>query len=81
MVGDLSGNAKLITNAAEVAHRAGAKLLVTPELALTGYPPEDLLLRPAFIEAAADTLDQLRIALAEFPGLALVVGHPLKTQQ
>jgi NAD+ synthase (glutamine-hydrolysing) len=59
VVGDLSGNAKLITNAAEVAYRAGAKLLVTPELALTGYPPEDLLLRPAFIEAAADALDQL----------------------
>ncbi|WP_108468719.1 NAD+ synthase [Polynucleobacter difficilis] len=81
VVGDLSGNAKLIGEAAAVAHRAGAKLLVTPELALTGYPPEDLLLRPAFIEAAADTLDQLRIALAAFPGLAVVVGHPLKTPQ
>ena len=81
VVGDLSGNAKLIGEAAAVAHRAGAKLLITPELALTGYPPEDLLLRPAFIEAAADTLDQLRIALAAFPGLAVVVGHPLKTPQ
>jgi NAD+ synthase (glutamine-hydrolysing) len=79
VVGDLSGNAKLISDAAEVAHRAGAKLLVTPELALTGYPPEDLLLRPAFIEAAADALDQLRRALAVYPGLAVVVGHPLKT--
>jgi NAD+ synthase (glutamine-hydrolysing) len=81
VVGDLSGNAKLIRDAAEVAHRAGAKLLITPELALTGYPPEDLLLRPAFIAAAADTLDQLRIALAAFTGLAVVVGHPLKTPQ
>jgi NAD+ synthase (glutamine-hydrolysing) len=81
VVGDLSGNATLISEAAAVAHRAGAKLLITPELALTGYPPEDLLLRPAFIEAAADTLDQLRIALAAFPGLAVVVGHPLKTPQ
>jgi NAD+ synthase (glutamine-hydrolysing) len=81
VVGDLSGNAKLISEAAAVAHRAGAKLLITPELALTGYPPEDLLLRPAFIAAAADTLDQLRIALAAFPGLAVVVGHPLKTPQ
>ncbi len=79
VVGDLSGNAKLISDAAEVAHRAGAKLLITPELALTGYPPEDLLLRPAFIEAAADALDQLRSALAAYPGLAVVVGHPLKT--
>ena len=79
VVGDLSGNVKLISDAAEVAHRAGAKLLITPELALTGYPPEDLLLRPAFIEAAADALDQLRSALAAYPGLAVVVGHPLKT--
>jgi NAD+ synthase (glutamine-hydrolysing) len=81
IVGDLSGNAKLIREAAEVAHRSGAKLLVTPELALTGYPPEDLLLRPAFIEAAADSLDQLRSTLAAYPGLAVVVGHPLKTPQ
>ena len=80
VVGDLSGNAKLIRDAAEVAHRAGAKLLITPELALTGYPPEDLLLRPAFIEAAADTLDQLRTALAVYPSLAVAIGHPLKTQ-
>lgn len=79
VVGDLSGNAKLISDAAEVAYRAGAKLLITPELALTGYPPEDLLLRPAFVEAAADALDQLRSALAAYPGLAVVVGHPLKT--
>ena len=81
VVGDLSGNAKLISDAAEVAYSAGAKLLITPELALTGYPPEDLLLRPAFIEAAADTLDQLRSALAAYPGLAVVVGHPLKSPQ
>jgi NAD+ synthase (glutamine-hydrolysing) len=81
VVGDLSGNATLISEAAAVAHRAGAKLLITPELVLTGYPPEDLLLRPAFIEAAADTLDQLRSALAIYPGLAVVVGHPLKTPQ
>jgi NAD+ synthase (glutamine-hydrolysing) len=79
VVGDLSGNAKLISDIAEVAHRAGAKLLITPELALTGYPPEDLLLRPSFIEAAADALDQLRSTLAAYPGLAVVVGHPLKT--
>ena len=81
VVGDLSGNAKLIRDAAEVAHRTGAKLLITPELALTGYPPEDLLLRPAFIEAAAESLDQLRSALKAYPGLTVVVGHPLKTAQ
>jgi NAD+ synthase (glutamine-hydrolysing) len=81
VVGDLSGNAKLIGDAAAVAHRSGAKLLITPELALTGYPPEDLLLRPAFIEAAAGALDQLRSALKAYPGLAVVIGHPLKTPQ
>ena len=81
VVGDLGGNAKLIRDAAEVAHRAGAKLLIAPELALTGYPPEDLLLRPAFIEAAADALDQLRTTLAAYPSLAVIVGHPLKTPQ
>ena len=48
-LGDLEGNAALIAGAALAAHAAGAKLLLTPELGLTGYPPEDLLLRPAFI--------------------------------
>ena len=81
VVGDLSGNAKLISDAAEAAYRAGAKLLITPELALTGYPPEDLLLRPAFIEAAADALDQLRTTLAAHTGLTVVIGHPQKTPQ
>ena len=81
VVGDLSGNAKLISDAAEAAYRAGAKLLITPELALTGYPPEDLLLRPAFIDAAADALDQLRTSLTAYAGLTVVIGHPQKTPQ
>lgn len=81
VVGDLSGNAKLISDAAKAAYRAGAKLLITPELALTGYPPEDLLLRPAFIDAAADALDQLRTSLTAYAGLTVVIGHPQKTPQ
>lgn len=81
VVGDLSGNAELIYLAATVAHEAGAKLLLTPELALTGYPPEDLLLRPAFIAAAASTLEQLRQRLAAYAGLSVVVGHPLQTER
>lgn len=80
-VGDLSGNAELICTAAKLAHEADAKLVLTPELALTGYPPEDLLLRPAFIEAAASILDALRQRLAIHSGLTVVVGHPLQTKE
>jgi NAD+ synthase (glutamine-hydrolysing) len=45
LLGDLAGNAQLIHKAAQAAFSQGAKLVVTPELSLTGYPPEDLLLR------------------------------------
>lgn len=79
MLGDLSGNAQLIHKAAQDAFQQGAKLVVTPELALTGYPPEDLLLRPAFIEAAEQQLDLLMKELAQYPGLTVVVGHPRNT--
>ncbi|OAR04392.1 NAD synthetase [Hydrogenibacillus schlegelii] len=50
-VGDLAGNAERITGYAERAWRMGADLVVFPELALTGYPPEDLVFRSAFVEA------------------------------
>ena len=50
-VGDLTGNAQRIAQIARSAHATGARLVVTPELALSGYPPEDLLLRPAFMSA------------------------------
>jgi len=75
-VGDLPGNARRIVDAAREAHAAGAALLVTPELALCGYPPEDLLLRPAFMQACARTLADLAVELAAFDGLTVVVGHP-----
>ncbi len=75
-VGDLAGNARLIEGFARNAHAQGACLVVAPELAITGYPPEDLLLRPAFMHACADTLDSLAAALADCSGLYLVVGHP-----
>ena len=61
---------------AREAHAGGAALLVAPELALTGYPPEDLLLRPAFMQACARELAALATALAAFDGLTVVVGHP-----
>ena len=75
-VGDLAGNAQRIVECAGKAHAAGASLLLAPELALTGYPPEDLLLRPAFMQACARALDDLAAALAPFKGLQVVVGHP-----
>ena len=79
MLGDLAGNAQLIHKAAQDAFKQGAKLVVTPELALTGYPPEDLLLRPAFIKAAKQELDLLMKELAQYSGLTVVVGHPRNT--
>jgi len=79
LLGDLRGNAKLILQAASEAFSQGAKLVLTPELSLTGYPPEDLLLRPAFIEAAERELNLLTQELAQFPELTVIVGHPQKT--
>ncbi|MFC4276518.1 NAD+ synthase [Achromobacter aloeverae] len=74
-VGDLSGNAQRVLAAARQAHEQGADILLTPELVLTGYPPEDLLLRPQFVQAQLEVLDGLRQELAQFKGLRVVVGH------
>ena len=76
LLGDLAGNAQLIHKAALDAYSQGAKLVVTPELSLTGYPPEDLLLRPAFIEAAQQQLGLLMKELAQHSDLTVIVGHP-----
>jgi NAD+ synthase (glutamine-hydrolysing) len=76
VVGDIAGNARLIADAARQAHAQGACLVVTPELALTGYPPEDLLLRPAFMAACEEALSALALELAGCEGLSVVVGHP-----
>ena len=76
LLGDCIGNAEQIYQAAEAAHAQGASLVLTPELVLTGYPPEDLLLRPAFIADTQRVLDHLCQRLAVFKGLAVVVGHP-----
>ena len=58
------------------AYANGARLLLTPELALCGYAAEDLYLRPAFLDACEQALQQLQHASAQWPGLALVIGHP-----
>lgn len=81
VVGDLSGNVQKIIAAAAEAYANGARLLLTPELALCGYAAEDLYLRPAFLEACDAALLQLQQASAQWPGLALVIGHPQRDVQ
>ncbi|BFM40959.1 NAD+ synthase [Synechocystis sp. LKSZ1] len=71
-IGDLAGNAQKILAQAQRAHQAGADLLLTPELALCGYPPRDLLLDPAFIQALEQQLQDLAQACPA--GLGLIVG-------
>ncbi|MBL8449558.1 MAG: NAD+ synthase [Dechloromonas sp.] len=73
VVGDLAGNAARIAAWAVEARKAGAQVLLTPELALSGYPPEDLLLRPDFYRAAAAALEDLA---RQAVGITLVVGFP-----
>jgi NAD+ synthase (glutamine-hydrolysing) len=73
VVGDLSGNAERILDAYDAAEEAGADLVVFPELTITGYPPEDLLLRPAFVAQAVETLDKIA---ARTGRCAAVIGFP-----
>jgi NAD+ synthetase len=72
-VGDLAGNVARIADFAARARQQGADLMVTPELALCGYPPEDLLLREDFLAACDCALDDLA---ARANGTTIVVGHP-----
>jgi NAD+ synthase (glutamine-hydrolysing) len=76
-VGDLEGNSRRIVDAARRAAQARADILLTPELSLTGYPPEDLLLRRAFYGAVDSALERLAAQLLQFPDLRVIVGHPL----
>jgi NAD+ synthase (glutamine-hydrolysing) len=75
-VGDLEGNSKRILDMAAQAAAAGADLLLTPELSLTGYPPEDLLLRRSFYAATDRALSDLSARLLQFSDLRVIVGHP-----
>src|SRR5215470_2364154 len=72
-VGDLAGNARSLVEAVTAGHRGGADVVVTPELSLCGYPPEDLLLRPAFLAACKDELISLAAAVR---GTVAIVGFP-----
>ncbi|SPU50620.1 NAD+ synthase [Bordetella trematum] len=74
-VGDLAGNAERLFAAASEAAGQGADIVVTPELSLIGYPPEDLLLRARFIDEQQAALQALTLRLAALPGVAVLVGH------
>jgi len=70
-VGDLSGNARLVIDGIERAREAAADIVCFPELVITGYPPEDLLLKPSFVR---DNLAQLEIVAQATKGISAVVG-------
>lgn len=71
-IGDLSANAKQMAQLAEQAKQKGADVIIFPELALTGYPPEDLLLRANMNTRVQHALDILK----QVNGITLVVGYP-----
>jgi NAD+ synthase (glutamine-hydrolysing) len=73
-VGDLEGNTEKIRMAMQQAHAAGAHIVCFPELALTGYPPEDLLLKPGFVAANLRKLEELIAVSADLLGLTAVIG-------
>ncbi|MES3628686.1 MAG: NAD+ synthase [Longimonas sp.] len=74
-VGDLDGNRERIVSYAQQAADAGADLVAFPELCLTGYPPQDLLSNPLFIEAVQDSIAQLTTEIPS--GIGVIVGAPL----
>ena len=73
VVGDLDGNRELILERLSEASSNSADLVVFPELAVTGYPPEDLLLRPGFIRAAEESVEKIAL---ETRGTTVLVGAP-----
>src|SRR5256885_8560806 len=71
IVGDLDGNTRLITDRIKEARDKGADVVCFPELALTGYPPEDLVLKPGFVR---DNLKHLESVIAATAGISPVDG-------
>src|SRR5213079_1566381 len=73
VVGDLDGNRDRVLARLDEAKEAGADLVLFPELVVTGYPPEDLLLRPGFVRAARRAVDTISKATR---GVTALVGSP-----
>lgn len=78
LLGDIQGNCKKIVSEAKRAFESGSHLLVTPELSITGYPPEDLLFREAFIQSVNQNIELLCQDLKQFQDLHVIVGHPFQ---
>src|SRR5205085_8498554 len=76
-VGDLRGNFEKILGAYERLRDAGAELVLTPELAITGYPPQDLVFKSQFVPQNLEVLDKLQ---ARLRGAALLVGYVERNQ-
>lgn len=79
MVGDISGNIDRIRVAYDRAKGEGVDILVTPELSVVGYPTEDLVLKPAFIESARACVNSL-VAMTAAGGPGLIIGAPWKVE-
>jgi NAD+ synthase (glutamine-hydrolysing) len=77
VVGDLAGNAELVVSWSKQAAARGAHVIAFPEMMLTGYPPEDLVLRESFIEASATLIQSLaaRLAAVGLGELGVIVGY------
>jgi len=78
IVGDLQGNRRKIVDFAHQAYRQGAELVIFPEMCVAGYPPQDLLDMPAFIEAVAHTVET--IALEVPRELGVILGAPIRNE-
>src|SRR5256885_4133693 len=70
-VGDLSGNARIVIDGIDRAREMGVDLVCFPELVITGYPPEDLLLKPSFVR---DNIAQLNLVARATKGISAVGG-------
>src|SRR5260221_2250931 len=77
-VGDLEGNARLISESIEHGREAGAQLVILPELCLSGYPPEDLVLRRDFLDAVRRILDEIA---ADVEGTVALVGFSERVER
>jgi NAD+ synthase (glutamine-hydrolysing) len=77
-VGDIDGNVRLIADSIDQARDAGAQLVLLPELCVSGYPPEDLMLRRDFLDAVRQGLDAIA---ADVDGIVALVGFPERVER